>query len=288
MLFRSTLSSGATTNDNRPTLTFTAEAGSTVAVYDGSTLLGTATEGPAGTFTFTPGTALTDGAHSLSAKATDTAGNTSAATTPFALTVDTSAPSVTLTTVTDDVPGITGTVAGSVIAMGVIALPTMLRALRTLPVPVVAMVQGPAIGLGVGLVAACDIAVAADVASFRLTEVRLGILPAVISPHLIDAIGERACRRYFLSAEAFSAADALRLGLLHEVCPPEGLEATVSRIVSELLTGKPGAQKAAKALIEAQRSPALDEALIADTARRLTDIRGGREAQDALAEFLRK
>ena len=167
-------------------------------------------------------------------------------------------------------------------------LATMLRALRTLPVPVVAMVQGPAIGLGVGLVAACDIAVAADVASFRLTEVRLGILPAVISPHLIDAIGERACRRYFLSAEAFSAADALRLGLLHEVCPPEGLEATVSRIVSELLTGKPGAQKAAKALIEAQRSPALDEALIADTARRLTDIRGGREAQDALAEFLRK
>jgi methylglutaconyl-CoA hydratase len=167
-------------------------------------------------------------------------------------------------------------------------LATMLRALRMLPVPVVAVVQGPAIGLGVGLAAACDIAIAADTASFRLTEIRLGILPAVISPYLLDAIGERACRRYFLSAEAFSAAEALRLGLLQDVRPPEGLEAAVSRIVTELLAGKPGAQEAAKALIEAQRSPALDEALIADTARRLTDIRGGKEAQDALSEFLKK
>jgi methylglutaconyl-CoA hydratase len=167
-------------------------------------------------------------------------------------------------------------------------LSKMLRALRTLPVPVIASVQGPAIGLGVGVVAACDIAVAADTASFRLTEVRLGILPAVISPYLIDAIGERACRRYFLSAEGFGAADALRLGLLHEVCSPGDLESTVAKLAAELLAGKPGAQKAAKALLEAQRSPALDDALIAETARRLTDIRGSAEAQAALADFFKK
>lgn len=164
----------------------------------------------------------------------------------------------------------------------------VLYRLRNLPVPTVAVVAGAAIGFGVGLVAAADVAIGADTAKFRLSEVRLGILPAVISPYLIDAIGPRACRRFFLSAEDFDARQAFQLGLLHAVAPLEELGGLVAGIVTELLAGKPQAQRAAKALLEAQRAPLLDEALIAETARRLTALRSGEEAQDALAEFLGK
>ena len=165
-------------------------------------------------------------------------------------------------------------------------LALVLLRLRALPVPTVAVVTGPAIGFGVGLVAACDIAIAAETAKFRLSEVRLGILPAVISPYLIDAIGERVCRRFFLTAENIDAAQAFQLGLVHIVSPLEEIGAIAATLVTELLAGKPLAQRAIKGLLDAQRAPQLNEALIAETARRLTELRGGQEAQDALAEFI--
>jgi methylglutaconyl-CoA hydratase len=167
-----------------------------------------------------------------------------------------------------------------------IKLAYVLRALRNLPVPTVAAVAGPAIGFGVGLVAACDVAIAADTAKFRFSEVRLGILPAVISPYLIDAIGTRACRRYFLSAEDIEASEALRLGLVHVLAPLEEFGALVAHIVTQLLAGKPLAQRGVKSLLDAQRRPALDNDLIASTARQLAELRQGQEAQDALAEFI--
>ena len=163
----------------------------------------------------------------------------------------------------------------------------ILHGLRTMPVPVLAIVSGAAIGLGVGLAAACDIAIGAETAKFRLSEVRLGIIPSVISPYMIDAIGERACRRYFLTAEEFSAQEALRLGLLHAVAAATDLPALADRLTGELLAGKPLAQHAAKDAIEHQRSPAISEALIEETAKRLASVRRGAEAQDALAAFLK-
>ena len=165
-------------------------------------------------------------------------------------------------------------------------LAKILYRLHTLPVPTVAEVNGRVIGMGVGLVAACDIAIAADTAAFRFSEVRFGILPAVISPYAISAMGMRACQRYMLSAETFGAPEALRLGLVHEVCTFDELPAAITRMTAELLAGKPGALRAVKSLLEAQRSPKIDDALIADTARRLTELRRTPEAQAALAEYL--
>jgi len=164
----------------------------------------------------------------------------------------------------------------------------ILHRLHTLPVPTVAAVNGPVIGMGVGFVAACDIAIAADSASFRFSEVRLGILPAVISPYCIAAMGMRACRRYMLSAESFDATEALRLGLVQAVVPPAELPVAVLRMLDELLAGKPGALMAVKSLLSRQRVPKLDDALIEDTARRLTEQRRTPEAQAALAAFLAK
>jgi methylglutaconyl-CoA hydratase len=162
----------------------------------------------------------------------------------------------------------------------------MLHRLNTMPIPVVAAVTGPVIGLGLGIVACCDVAVAVEGVTFRLSEVRLGILPAVISPYLIAAIGARASRRYFLTAETFDAATAARLGLLHQVCDRDSLGGVIAQIVTEILTGKPLAQRAAKALIEDFRLALISPSLIEDTARRLAEIRHTPEAQKALAEFL--
>jgi methylglutaconyl-CoA hydratase len=165
-------------------------------------------------------------------------------------------------------------------------LATLLRRLYTLPVPTVAAVTGAAIGFGVGLVAACDIAVAVDSATFRFSEVRLGIMPSVISPYVVGAIGVRSARRYFLTGEAMGAAEALRFGLVHQVSDMGQLGQMASQIVAELLAGKPPAQRGVKSLLELYRKPPLDDALIEETARRLADIRATPEAQAALAEFL--
>lgn len=164
----------------------------------------------------------------------------------------------------------------------------MMQALHRLPKPTIAAVQGPAYGGGVGLIAACDLALAVDGASFALTEVRLGLIPAVIAPYVIAAIGERAARRYFLTGERFGAAEALRLGLVHEVAPPERLEELVGRRIEDLLAGGPEAQAAAKRLIERVGRAPIDAALIADTAERIARIRSGAEAREGIAAFLEK
>ena len=156
------------------------------------------------------------------------------------------------------------------------------------PKPVIGLVQGAALGGGVGLVACCDIAIATSSASFSLSEVRLGLLPAVISPYVAAAIGPRACRRYFLTAERFDAATAAKLGLVHRVVEPEALEAARDETVKQLLTGGPAAQAAAKELIRRVAFAPNDEALRRDTAGRIADARASAEGKEGIAAFLEK
>jgi methylglutaconyl-CoA hydratase len=167
-------------------------------------------------------------------------------------------------------------------------LAELMRRLNALAKPTLALVQGPAFGGGVGLVACCDIAIAAESASFCLSEVRLGLIPAVISPYVVAAMGQRAARRYFLSAERFSAAEALRLGLVHEVVPDEQLEVRGERLVKAVLSGGPKAQSAAKELIFAVSDRPPDDDLVEETARRIAEVRAGEEAREGIAAFLQK
>ncbi|MFZ2948446.1 MAG: enoyl-CoA hydratase/isomerase family protein [Desulfuromonadaceae bacterium] len=165
----------------------------------------------------------------------------------------------------------------------------LMRTLDTLSRPTIALVQGVAYGGGVGLVACCDIAIATGQASFCLSEVRLGLLPAVISPYVVAAIGSRAARRYFLSAETFDAAEAFRLGLVHQVVADgEELAAAAERMVARLLANGPGAMSAAKNLIAAVAGRHVDDALIADTAGRIADRRSSPEGREGLSAFLEK
>jgi methylglutaconyl-CoA hydratase len=168
------------------------------------------------------------------------------------------------------------------------ALAELMRVLNFLPKPTVARVQGAAIGGGVGLVACCDIAIASDSAAFSLSEVRLGLIPAVISPYVVAAIGERAARRYFLTAERFDAAEALRIGLVHQVVPAGELDAAVDAILTRLSEGGPAAQRAAKDLIFAVAHRPVEAGLIHDTAERIATIRASSEGREGLAGFLEK
>jgi methylglutaconyl-CoA hydratase len=167
-------------------------------------------------------------------------------------------------------------------------LAKLLHRLHTMPVPTLAVVPGATIGLGVGFVACCDVVLASELATFRFSEVRLGIIPSIISPYVIAAMGARACSRYFLSAETFDAAEARRLGLVHLVSNLDDFGATAAQIASELLAGKREAQRAAKLLIQDTRLATLDEGLIEETARRLAELRGSPEAQEALAQYLNR
>jgi methylglutaconyl-CoA hydratase len=168
------------------------------------------------------------------------------------------------------------------------ALAELMRVLNFLPKPTVARVQGAAFGGGVGLVACCDIAIASDAASFSLSEVRLGLIPAVISPYVVAAIGERAARRYFLTAERFGADEALRIGLVHQVVPADQLDSAVDTILTRLSEGGPAAQRAAKDLIFAVAHRPVDVDLIHDTAERIATIRASSEGCEGLAGFLEK
>jgi len=168
------------------------------------------------------------------------------------------------------------------------ALARLLQVIDGCPKPVLALVQGPAYAGGVGLVAACDIAIAAENVIFSLTEARIGLIPATISPYVVAAIGPRACRRYFLTAERFSATEAHRLGLVHEVVPPSELVAAGERIVAALLEGGPSAQTAAKELIQAVSYRVTDDALAAATAQRIATLRASEEGQEGIAAFLEK
>jgi methylglutaconyl-CoA hydratase len=168
------------------------------------------------------------------------------------------------------------------------ALAELMRVLNFLPKPTVARVQGAAFGGGVGLVACCDIAIASDAASFSLSEVRLGLIPAVISPYVVAAIGERAARRYFLTAERFNAAEALRIGLIHQVVPADQLDTAIDALRARLSEGGPKAQNAAKDLIFAVAHRPVDAGLIHDTAERIATIRASSEGREGLAGFLEK
>jgi methylglutaconyl-CoA hydratase len=164
----------------------------------------------------------------------------------------------------------------------------LLRAIRESPKPMIACVQGPAFGGGVGLVAACDIAIASTEARFRLPEVQLGLVPAVISPYVIEAIGVRNARRFFLGAEPVSAERARELGLVHEVTSPAGLAAGAVALAVEVSHGGPSALAAAKRLIAEVGHRAPDAAIEARTAEILAELRAGGEAQEGLAAALER
>lgn len=167
-------------------------------------------------------------------------------------------------------------------------LARMLRAVRLCPKPTIAIVHGPTYGGGVGLVAACDIAIATTKARFCLSEVRLGLIPATIAPHVIDAIGERACRRYFLTAEVFDATRAAELGLVSEVTEPEAVNEIVNTLVARLLEGGPAAHTASKELLEAIAGEPFDEDLLMLTAERIAAARASAEGREGIAAFLEK
>ena len=168
-------------------------------------------------------------------------------------------------------------------------LANLMSTLNEFPKPTVARVQGPAYGAGLGLIAACDIAVATYDTLFALTEVKLGLLPAVVCPYVLAAIGERYARRYMLSAERFSAAEAYRIGLLHEIVPgEEQLDEAIGEIIDKLLKNGPQAQAECKALIRVVAGQPIDESTSEETAQRMTRVRSSPEGQEGLAAFLEK
>lgn len=169
-----------------------------------------------------------------------------------------------------------------------LALAGLMRALDELPRPTIARVHGAAFGGGVGLVACCDIAIGAAEAKFGLTESRLGLLPAVISPYVIAAIGARQARRYFASAETFDAAEALRIGLLHQVVPADALNDAVARQVALLLAAGPVAAAHAKTLVRDVVSHADRARHDAGNAALIARLRVSHEGQEGLAAFLEK
>ncbi|KAF1043572.1 enoyl-CoA hydratase/isomerase family protein [Xylophilus sp.] len=168
------------------------------------------------------------------------------------------------------------------------ALARMLRTIDRCPLPTVARVQGDVYAGGVGLVAACDTAVAVDTANFCLSEVRIGLVPATISPYVIQAMGRRAAQRYFVTAERFPAAEAHRIGLVHEVVGSESLDDTVDGIVRALAGAGPAAVRAAKRLVDEVAGRPVDDALIARTVAGIADIRASDEGREGVQAFLQK
>jgi methylglutaconyl-CoA hydratase len=167
-------------------------------------------------------------------------------------------------------------------------LADMLRTIYLCPKPVVAKVQGDCYAGGMGLVAACDIVVASEGVNFCLSEVKLGLIPATISPYVIKALGDQASRRYFLTAERFDAREAHRLGLVHEVVPAQQLDATVGAIIEALVANSPNAVREAKKLVRDIAGLPIDDPLLADTAGRIAAIRASSEGREGVASFLEK
>jgi methylglutaconyl-CoA hydratase len=167
-------------------------------------------------------------------------------------------------------------------------LAALLRTLATLRKPALARIHGAALGGGMGLAAACDICVAASDAVFATSETRLGLIPSVISPYVLRAIGARQASRYFLTAERLSADDAHRLGLVHEVVDGAALDAKITELLNALLRGGPKALAEAKQLVRDVADRPLDDTLIEATARRIAEVRAGPEAKEGLAAFLEK
>jgi methylglutaconyl-CoA hydratase len=167
-------------------------------------------------------------------------------------------------------------------------LTTMLSTIYRCPKAVVAKVQGDCYAGGMGLVAACDVIVASEAANFCLSEVRLGLIPATISPYVIKAMGENAARRYFLTAERFSAREAQRIGFIHVLADAGTLDTVVADILKILVMNSPNAVREAKRLVQDVACQLLDERLIADTAKRIADIRSSEEGKEGVRSFLEK
>ena len=151
-----------------------------------------------------------------------------------------------------------------------------------------ARVHGPAFAGGMGLVAACDIAVASHDARFCLSEAKLGMIPAMISPYVLKAMGESRARRYFLSAEVFDAAEAYRIGFVHELAPNEELDATVNAILGHLVLGSPSALAECKRLVRDMVGQPIDDALTAETVARIAAARASDDAQEGISAFFEK
>jgi methylglutaconyl-CoA hydratase len=168
------------------------------------------------------------------------------------------------------------------------ALALMLKTLDRMAKPTIARVHGPAFAGGVGLVAACDIAVGVPEAKFCLSEAKLGLSPATISPYVVRAMGERMARRYFLTAEVFDGVEAQRIGLLTAVSASENLDAEIGKILENLLQGGPQAMAKIKDLIRRVSAGPIDDAMIEDTAARIAEIRVSPEGREGIASFLEK
>ena len=164
----------------------------------------------------------------------------------------------------------------------------MLGRLRAMKKPTVARLHGAVFAGGMGLAAACDIAVASTDAEFCLSEVRLGLIPATIGPYVLAAMGERAAHRYFLTAERFDAAEAYRIGFVQELTQPHELDATVNEILGQLVQGAPGAHAAAKDLLRAIAHRPIDAALMGDMAARIATARASDEGREGMRAFLEK
>ena len=167
-------------------------------------------------------------------------------------------------------------------------LAEMLRAMYECPKPTVARIQGDVFAGGMGLVAACDMAVSVDTATFCLSEVKLGLIPATISPYVIRAMGARAAHRYFLTAERFGAAEAYRIGFVHEVVSADQLDAKVSEITQALVSASPAAVKACKRLVQDVAGHEITAELIASTVQGIADIRSSAQGKEGVQSFLQK
>ena len=168
------------------------------------------------------------------------------------------------------------------------ALAALMKTLNRLSKPTVAEVQGAAYGGGVGLICCCDIAIASEAAQFTISEVKLGLIPSVISPYVVAVIGERQARRYALGAETFDAIEAKRIGLVHEVTAAEDLQAAVDAMVEALLANGPAAMVETKDQIAGVANRPVDDRLIAAAAARIARIRVSDEGREGVAAFLEK
>ena len=168
------------------------------------------------------------------------------------------------------------------------ALAEMLRVMYECPKPTIARIQGDVYAGGMGLVAACDMAVSVDTANFCLSEVKLGLIPATISPYVIRAMGARVAHRYFLTAERFDAREAHRIGFVHEVVGADQLDAKVAELTSALVNASPNAVRSCKMLVQEVAGQAIDAPLIGRTVAGIADIRTSSEGREGVQSFLQK
>lgn len=167
-------------------------------------------------------------------------------------------------------------------------LGTLLKTINFLPKPTVALVQGNAFGGGVGLTACCDIVVAEDGAQFCLSEVRIGLIPSIIAPYVVAAMGPRQARRYFMTAERIDAQTARNIGFVHEVAPAGGLDAAAAKIMKSLMDGAPRAQARGKKLLQSIAGKPIDDEMIQYTAVQIAEARAAAEGKEGLSAFLGK